>query len=424
MMKALTIVLCGTFTLLTSMTAMSVGAPPASSAHASGRERDAICLAREQLGRQLFFDETLSEPHGTSCASCHDPRHAFSGNHGSTIGVPLGSTPGSYGLRNTPALTYASFTPPFLVDKEEDPIEPKGGQFLDGRANFLDDQAEGPLLSPLEMNNPDRAAVVAKVARSYAAEFRAAFGADIFSRGVDRTFLAVGAALQAFESSAVFHPFSSRFDRFRAGTLALDAAEARGMKLFFDPLKGNCMSCHVARVQVARAVVFFTDFGYETLGVPRNPRIPANADPAFFDLGLGGPKRSVPRSDQSFNGAFRTPSLRNVAVKQAFMHNGCFTRLEDVIAFYATRDTDPYHWYPHGAKFNDTPAAYQEFINGAIPFGRHPGEAPPYQGQEIADLVAFLRALTDQEFEAALPPAGTPPAIASPARALAPAPSL
>jgi cytochrome c peroxidase len=401
------LVLTATLTLLSTAAAVAIATAPAGAGPATASERDAILLARERLGKALFFDETLSEPQGTSCASCHDPRRAFSGNHGSTIGVPLGSRPGTYGLRNTPTLTYASLIPPFVIDHEEDPVDPKGGQFLDGRANFLFEQAEGPLLSSAEMNNHDRAAVVAKVARSHGAEFRVAFGADIFSRGIDRAFLAVGAALQAYESSAAFHPFSSRFDRYRRGTLALSEAEARGMKLFLDPLKGNCMACHVARIQVARAVVLFTDFGYETLSVPRNPLIPADADPAFFDRGLGGPKREVPDGDRSFNGSFRTPSLRNVAVKEAFMHNGCFKRLEDAVAFYATRDTDPDHWYPHGAKFNDTAAADQAYINKAIPFGRQAGAAPPFQGQEIADLVAFLRALTDQEFEAALPPAGT-----------------
>lgn len=86
------------------------------------------------------------------------------------------------------------------------------------------------------------------------------------------------------------------------------------------------------------------------------------------------------------------------------MHNGCFTRLEDVVAFYATRDTDPGRWYPHGVRFNDSPAADQQYINVSKPFGRHPGDAPAFQGQDIDDLVAFLRALTDEEFEAALPP--------------------
>src|SRR5271167_2783724 len=118
-MNYLAIVLTGAFALLATATAVSVGESSAGVMHPSGSDHDAIRQAREQLGKLLFFDETLSEPHGTSCASCHDPRRAFSGNHGSTIGVPLGSRPGTFALRNTPSLTYASFTPPFVVDKED-----------------------------------------------------------------------------------------------------------------------------------------------------------------------------------------------------------------------------------------------------------------------------------------------------------------
>ncbi len=169
--------------------------------------------------------------------------------------------------------------------------------------------------------------------------------------------------------------------------------------------RGNCATCHRARTDFPRAVLLFTDFGYETLGLPRNRRIPANGDPAFFDLGLGGPKTTLPRGDPSFNAAFKTPILRNVAVKQAFMHNGYFTRLEDVVAFYATRDTDPGRWYPQGQRFDDTREQDRQYINVAFPFGGKPGDAPHLTAQDIVDVVAFLRALTDQEFEAALPPA-------------------
>ena len=369
--------------------------------------KDAVRVARERLGKELFFDPLLSEPAGTSCSSCHEPNHAFSGNHGSTRGVPLGSLPGTYGLRNTPTLTYASYVPPFTFDKEDDPLEPKGGQFLDGRASFLDEQAEGPLLAPLEMNNHDRATVVAKIKAHYAAAFRTAFGPDVFDHGERYAFLSVGAALQAFESTATFHPFSSHFDRYRRGTYQLSDAETRGLKLFFASDKGNCFTCHQARISFAKVVPFFTDFGYETLGVPRNQLIPDNVNPAFFDLGLGGPKRTLPNDDQSFNGAFMTPILRNVAVKQAFMHNGIFSHLEEVVAFYATRDTNPTHWYPPGHPFNDTRPIDLQYVNTGAPFGGKPGAQPHLNSQEILDLVAFLRSLTDQEFEAALPPMPT-----------------
>jgi len=409
-MIRLSVLLSLSAALLLTVTQIGIRSTPSVSisiSHAAVPDQGARRQARERLGKLLFFDPLLSEPAGTSCSSCHDPAHAFSGTHGSAIGVPLGAMPGSYGLRNTPTLTYASYVPPFTFDKEDDPLEPKGGMFLDGRASFLDEQAEGPLLSPLEMNNQGRAMVVAKIRAHHAADFRAAFGADVFDHGERYAFLAVGAALQAYESTATFHPFSSHFDRYRRGAYRLSAAESRGMTLFFASDKGNCSTCHQARISFPKVVPLFTDFGYETLGVPRNQRIPDNADPAFVDLGLGGPKRTLPNDDASFNGAFMTPILRNVAVKEAFMHNGVFAHLEDVVAFYATRDTNPAHWYPPGHPFNDTRPGDLPYVNTGVPFGGKPGGKPHLSPQEILDLIVFLRSLTDQEFEAALPPLPT-----------------
>ena len=83
---------------------------------------------RERLGESIFMDRDLSEPRGTSCAGCHEPQRAFSGNHGSTIGVAMGSTGASYGLRNTPTITYASFAPPLSVENEGPKLEVHGGQ--------------------------------------------------------------------------------------------------------------------------------------------------------------------------------------------------------------------------------------------------------------------------------------------------------
>ena len=125
-MRYAAIVVALSFLILASLATIGAGAPaagaglPGRPAQPGAPERDTIRREREQLGKLLFFDTNLSEPRGTSCASCHDPRRAFSGNHGSTIGVPLGSRPGTYGLRNTPSLTYASFIPPFNIDAEEE----------------------------------------------------------------------------------------------------------------------------------------------------------------------------------------------------------------------------------------------------------------------------------------------------------------
>ena len=396
---------------LLAVVAVVIAMPPAAERRPEGAGEP--LTRRERLGRALFMDGDLSEPRGTSCASCHEPQRAFQGNHGSAIGVARGSRPGVFGLRNTPTVMYASFGTYFSVDHEGDDgaPAPSGGFFLDGRADSLAAQASGPLLSPLEMNNRDAAAVVAKVAASvYSDTFRAEWGQTIFG-DPQRAFAAIAASLAAFEGTARFHPFTSRYDDFLRGRATLSAAERRGMALFFDAHRGNCSTCHEARPWYPdpRASLFASGV-YENLGVPRNRAIPANADPAFHDLGLGGPRRELPFRDHAFNGMFKATTLRNVAVKEAFMHNGVFTRLEDVVAFYATRDTAPERWYPRGEAFDDLPAELRDCVNTAeVPLELHRGDRPHLDERDVADLVAFLRALTDREFTALLP---APPAAA------------
>ncbi len=360
---------------------------------------------REVLGKRLFDDTNLSVPTGTSCGSCHSPTRAFAGNNGSVSGVPKGST-GVLGLRNSPSIMYGSFTPTFALVADGGGFTPTGGQFLDGRVDTLSEQAKAPLLSPDEMNNPDAASVVAKVAVStYAELFKQEWGSDIFTR-TDEAFEAIAQSLQAFERNAVFHPFSSRYDEYLRGRDTFTASERRGMSAFFNPAKGNCAGCHAAdpRDSNPRSSLF-TDFTYDNLGVPRNDAIPANADPAFFDLGLGGPKRALPNGDASLKGAFKVPTLRNVAVKEALFHNGVFTNLDDLVDFYVTRDTDPGRWFPSGQKFNDLPVALHGNVNTTeAPYDRRLGDAPRLTESERRDLVDFLRTLTDREFEGLLPP--------------------
>jgi cytochrome c peroxidase len=360
----------------------------------------------EDLGKRIFNDNRLSEPLGMSCATCHDPGRAFSGNNGSGVGVARGVT-GALGIRNTPTVMYASYSPHFAVvlGEEGEGLAPTGGQFLDGRADTLAQQALLPLLSATEMNNPDSATVVAKIqSGSYAAEFQAEFGADIFTRP-DDAFNALGTAVQAYEQSAELHPFSSRYDDYLRGNDTFTDAEHRGMALFFSPVKGNCAICHAANPYSAVPQdSLFTDFTYENLGVPRNPMIPANADPGFFDLGLGGPKRALPYGNPAFNGMFKIPTLRNAAVKEAFFHNGRFTTLEELVDFYSTRDTDPSRWYS-GVPFDDLPASARTNVNTVqVPYDRQVGQEPRLNPAERSDLIAFLRTLTDEPFIGLLPP--------------------
>ncbi len=128
--------------------------------------------------------------------------------------------------------------------------------------------------------------------------------------------------------------------------------------------------------------------------------ITANADPRYYDLGLCGPMRTDLADKKEYCGLFRTPSLRNVAQRGVFFHNGIFHRLEDAVRFYAERDTHPQKWYPRAAdgivvKFDDLPAPYQRNLDTQAPFDRHLGDPPALTDADIRDIVAFLNTLTD-----------------------------
>src|SRR5262249_38222738 len=149
---------------------------------------------------------------------------------------------------------------------------------------------------------------------------------------------------------------------FLAGKAQLTASEQRGLMLFNDPHKGNCANCHPSRV-LHGAPPLFTDFGLIALGVPRNGKLTANADPAYFDMGLCGPIRTDLKAHTEYCGRFRAPSLRNVALRRRFFHNGAVTSLRDALRFYVERDVRPERWYPRGAdgqvhKFDDLPPQY------------------------------------------------------------------
>jgi cytochrome c peroxidase len=340
---------------------------------------------------------------GTSCASCHDPRRAFSGNHGSTNGVAAGSRPGHFARRNTPSVLYMKYVPPFhfaLADDDDVNESPFGGFAWSGRADSVAEFARLPLLDHDEMNNASEDAIAAKLrAATYAGTLSAEFphALDTPHGAVQ----ALGAALQSYLTSDAMAPFTSKFDDFLRGTAALSDLEMRGLAAFKNPEKGACSGCHQVYETSKRGDrSLFTDFGYDAVAVPRNRAIPANADPAYSDLGLCERKATrVPSSAPLWCGAFRTPSLRNVAVRERFMHNGEFTSLRDVVAFYATRGATPSRWYPPGAKFDDVPARYKDNVNvTSLPYNRPEGSKSPLDDGDIDAIVAFLETLTDAEF--------------------------
>jgi cytochrome c peroxidase len=375
-----------------------------------GRRLDVAALT--ELGRALFHEPSLSASGRVACSSCHDPRHAYGPPNALSVqGAGRdGRTPG---LRAAPSLRYLNTLPAFTehhFDNDgDDSIDagPTGGHTWDGRAGSAREQARLPLLSDAEMANTTPAEAVQRLKQGpLVARFREVFGAAVFERD-DTAFQSLLFALEVFQQSPRdFYPYSSRYDEVLRGRTALTPPEARGLALFNDPAKGNCASCHLSAPTADGGFPLFTDFGLIAIGVPRHRGLPANADPAFFDLGLCGPLRTDLRDRTEYCGRFRTPGLRNVALRGSFFHNGVLHSLQDVLRFYARRDTHPHEFYPRAAdgridKFDDLPARYHGNVNGEAPFDRRPGDAPALDDGEIADVIAFLRALTDADL---LPP--------------------
>ena len=355
------------------------------------------------LGRQLFGDARLSQPRGTSCASCHAPAQGFSSANGATHGAARGSVPGRTGLRNPPSLTYVRYVPPlyFYQDDDAQAPAPFGGLNLDGSADTLAAQARGPLLARHEMNLGSDPAVARRLRETgYRKAFEKLFGPGVLDHP-GRATAALGESLQAYLQSAELAPFDSRFDDMLRGRDTLTAQEKRGLAVFRNPDQGNCASCHsVNPTSTDPARSLFTDFGYEALGVPRNRRLAANARAGAFDLGLcrTARERHWPEA-QSWCGYFRTPGLRNVALRQRLMHNGVFDSLRDAVRFYATRSTQPQDWYPSGTPFDDLPPGLHGNVNvAATPLNRRPGTSPAMSDEDIDAVVAFLKTLTDRRY--------------------------
>lgn len=396
---------------------------PAPGALAIARQAPALAAAERPLsaaaraGRQLFFDPALSASGQMSCATCHDPAHAHGppNDRAVQLGGPRGSSPG---LRAVPSLRYKEFTPGYadLLDNSDgiSPPGPGGGFGWDGRADSLAEQARIPLLSPFEMANATPADAVARLRVSASAiAFVAAFGPAVLA-DVDTAFADLALALQAYQlEDASFHPYRSKYDRYleRQPGGEFTPAEQRGFQVFIDPATGNCSGCHYAHAsQDDGAPPQFTDFSFEAIGVPRNPQIPANRDRRHADLGLCGPVRGDHARFSELCGMFKTPTLRNVAIRRAFFHNGVMRSLDQALRFYNTRDTRPELWYPTLGgvvqKFDDLPPAFHRNVDGQLPLdGRPRGAAPPMTEQQLGDLACFLRTLTDDDVRAQLPPA-------------------
>ena len=350
---------------------------------------------RLSVAQALFAEKGLSANGQQACASCHTDDNAHADATGT--GLPLGGLSLTVqGFRSSPTMLYLEANGPFRFEGGL----AFGGFTWDGRANTRAEQARGPLLDAAEMANPDAAAVAAKLrALPYFNDFVSVFGVPAGASD-QQLFDQLATALETYQQlDPDYLLFNSKFDRYLDGTATLTAQEDRGLRVFNDPNKGNCASCHTSSVGPQGERPLFTNFGYAALGLARNTQIQANADPAFFDMGLCGPKRTDLSARTDLCGQFKTPTLRNIALSAPYFHNAGVATLEQAVSFYATRDLFPDRWYPtvngQVEKFNDLPLAFRSNVNMARPFGLRPGDAPVLTPEDVADLVVFLRTLTD-----------------------------
>jgi cytochrome c peroxidase len=256
-----------------------------------------------------------------------------------------------------------------------------GGLFWDGRANSLAEQAMGPPLNPLEMANPDTLTIAGKLrVLGYADLFTDIYGPGALS-DPGMAFANMADAIEAYEKTTEVSPFSSKYDYWLRGDTDLSEQELRGLGIFEAEDKGNCAACHPSRPAMDGSPPLFTDFTYDNLGTPANPEnpfysLPPDLNPdgfAFVDLGLG---KTV--DDPAQNGKFRVPTLRNVALTAPYMHNGVFKTLFSAVAFYNTRDVAEWPAPEVGENVN-----VEEFGDLGL------------TNEDLEDLVAFLRTLTD-----------------------------
>ena len=396
--------------------------------------------ALAELGKKIFNDASLSGSGKLACASCHNPANAHA--PANDLAVQLGGVKLQHqGGRAVPSLRYHDYAPAFSIGPDTKPDEddkvavklaadangkvvaptpvvakatlqpaaavqevvPQGGFDWDGRAVNFTDQAGGPLLDPNEMANKNVVELLAKLKKApYAADMQLLFGPGVFTSPN----LALGEAYYALaryqKEDRSFHPYDSKYDYYLAEKVQLSEQEMNGLKLFKDPKKGNCATCHIEKSSRDGLIPpAFTDYQYEALAAPRNKEILANRDPQFFDLGMCGPWRKDVAQQLNYCGYFKTPSLRNAATRKVFFHNGVLHSLEDVVHFYMERETKPEKWYPVGKdgkvnKYDDLPAERHANVDITdAPFDAKPGDAPALNDEEIKDIVAFLNTLTD-----------------------------
>ena len=371
------------------------------------------------LGKILFYDKSLSLNKTMSCASCHNPKHAFidarfkNSLHPVGGAVSIGDDGVALGGRNSPTLSYAKFSPKFHFDHASKSYV--GGQFHDGRARGLARQAMGPPLDSNEMMMPNKKSVIKRIEQNpyYRIGFKKVFGKRIFKNN-NKAYEAMGKLIASYERSKEFSPFDSKYDRFleckKRGNNdefcyikgKWTEAEKLGMNAFFKSPRSNCRTCHTLKSPFKKRETF-TDYKYYNIGVPRNPQLLSKKglSSTHVDHGIYG-REDI--DDASLDGAFKTPTLRNIAVTAPYMHNGVFKELRTVLAFYihisnldesgnSPIPNNPETGMPWGEPEVENTIRHDILDNTTTT------PSPITPEQIIVGLEAFFKTLTDKKYE-------------------------
>ncbi len=358
------------------------------------------------MGESLFFDKNLSLNRTQACATCHDPERAFTDSRLDDAGLPPAFSLGDDGFsrvsRNVPTAAYASQTPIFQFgtqarfnSQQPDYEGYIGGQFLDGRAADLEEQAKGPPIGAQEMGMPDKASVVERLQENpdYVVSFKAIYSEDIFD-DVEAAYDAMAESIAAFERTELFASFDSKYDKSLTGDYLYEPGSkaALGKALFFSQQFTNCATCHQLEPNGSRNETF-TNFEFHNIGTPVNEeaRIAANIPLDELDEGL---LANPDVNDPAEIGKYKVPTLRNIAVTAPYMNNGVFRKLETVIRFY-----DKFFVGSDNLINPETGAPWRE-----PPFPDTVSLAELEDGRKLSEddieaLVCFLRTLTDQRYE-------------------------
>ena len=441
---------------------------------AEGSETDNLVA----LGRLIFFDPKLSVNGTQSCASCHAPQVGFTGPDSSTNAhgaVYEGALPNHFGNRKPPTSAYGGDSPELYYDETEGAWF--GGMFWDGRATGwtlhdpLAEQAQGPFLNPLEQAIPEAQILCVKLKKAdYAGFFEQVWGAGSLdcARDVMGVYERIGRAVAAYERSAEVNPFTSKFDLFwdaatdagkdvtkiKCGTggmggggmgggmggaqgcpgggtdpnrwtafrnLGLNDTELQGLAVFNDPNRADCASCHTLEPG-PDGYPLFTDFGYDNIGVPKNPGNPFYSMPAawnpegenWVDYGLGGFLKSAGYEPDVYEpemGKVKVPTLRNVDLRptedivKAYGHNGYFKSLDDIVLFY--------HWRAMmdnggcmggggmggGGMGGDMGCEGMDSMFPPVEVDQNRATLGMFPRPQVDNIVAFLKTLSDGYFE-------------------------